>query len=314
MSAPGRVAVLGEVLADLVADPDGRWVLHPGGSPANTAVGLARLQVPTLLLGRLARGPVGDRLRRHLVGNGVDLSHAVPAEEPASLAFVELDEAGAARYAFYVGGTADFAWRPAELAARPPDLVAWHTGSLASWLEPGWQVVAEATARAAADPGVTVSLDPNLRPALLADRPVARRRVGELLGSADLVKVSEEDLDWLHPGRPAEEVARDWLAGGPALVVVTLGPRGALAVCADRPAVQVPGQHVQVVDTVGAGDSFTSALLASLYRRGVLGPGFRGALPGLDLPAVVAEAVRASALTCTRPGADPPWPAELSAP
>jgi fructokinase len=301
-------------VADLVAGTGPDWVLHPGGSPSNTAVGLARLDVPTLMLARLAAGPLGVRLRGHLVANGVDLSLAVPAGEPASVAFVDVATDGGASYAFYVQDTADFCWRPGELAPLPEDVIALHTGSLASWLAPGWEQVARA-ARQARGPGrITVSLDPNLRPALLPDRGTARVRVEQLVRSADLVKASAEDVAWLAPGASIETVARSWLGLAPALIVVTLGEHGSVAFTEGAAPVAVPGSRAAVVDTVGAGDSFSSALLAGLYDRGVLGAGFRAAVPALDLRALLTTAGRAAALTCARAGAQPPTSAELSAP
>lgn len=315
-AARGTVAVAGEALIDLVpaGGPDD-YRAAPGGSPANVAVGLARLGVPARMLARLADDPFGRRLRAHLATNGVDLSHAVAASEPTSLAIVSVGERGSVEYDFRVTGTADWNWRDDELAgALDGELVALHTGSLAMTMPPGADALLRLVERAR--PRVTISYDPNCRPLLMGAPDVVRPRVERLVALADVVKVSADDLEWLLPGRSLEEVVTGWLALGPALVVITLGPFGVVAATRDAGIVRRPGRAVNVVDTVGAGDSFQSALLAGLWRRGLLGAGQRDALRALADPAlagVLDEALVASAITCTRRGADPPTEAELRA-
>jgi fructokinase len=161
----------------------------------------------------------------------------------------------------------------------------------------------------------TVSYDPNCRPLLMGERDAVLPQVLDFVAAADVVKASEDDLRWLYPKLAVTEVAARWSRLGPALVVVTLGASGALATAAAG-VVQVPGRAVSVVDTVGAGDSFMAALLAGLSRRDVLGAHRRSALRSLAVPEIeelLGEAVVASALTCTKAGADPPTAAELSA-
>jgi fructokinase len=309
----GVVAVAGEALMDMVPAGAGLFEAAPGGSPANVAVALARLDVPARLLARLADDVLGRRIRRHLAGNGVDLSRAVQAAEPSSLALVALDDDGVAEYDFRVDGTADWQWSDAELAAAlDGPVVALHSGSLALTREPGASVLARLLARARER--ATVSYDPNCRPLLMGRSDLERERVERLVALADVVKVSSEDLAWLIPGRSPAQVAADWLARGPSLVVVTLGPDGALACGRAAGEVVRPGRQVEVVDTVGAGDSFTGTLLAGLHRRDVLGAERRPALAALDamvIGDVLDEAVLASAITCTRRGADPPRRAAL---
>jgi fructokinase len=310
------IAVAGEALVDLVpADAGDRFDAAPGGSPANVAVTLARLEVPVRLLARLSSDLLGRRLRRHLEANGVDLAYAVRASEPTTLALVALDDDGVAEYDFRVDGTADWQWRDDELEhALEGGVVALHSGSLALTMPPGAAVLRRLLERARAT--ATVSYDPNCRPLLMGSSAAERERVDDLVRVADVVKVSSEDLTWLLPGREPEDVAADWLSRGPALVVVTLGADGALAAGREAGLVQRPGETVEVVDTVGAGDAFTGALLAGLYERGLLGAPRRaalGALAGDTLGAVLDEAVRASALTCERRGADPPTRSRLAA-
>lgn len=315
------VAVAGEALVDMVPAAGGLFAAVPGGSPANVAVGLARQGVPVRMLARLADDPLGMRIRAHLHANAVDLGHAVAAVEPTSLALVVVGEDGGAHYDFRVGGTADWQWTDAEVAdaLEPgPDgpVVAVHSGSLALTTPPGAAVLRRMLTRAAAT--ATVSYDPNCRPLLMGDVQEVLAGVHEMLGVADVVKVSSEDLAWLLPGRSPESVIVDWLTrGGAALVAVTLGPDGVLAGSAADHGTLVhrPGRTVTVVDTVGAGDAFTAGLLAGLHARGLLGADRRAhlrALTGADLDAVLDHAVTASALTCTRPGADPPRAQELA--
>jgi fructokinase len=312
----GVVAVAGEALVDFVpGGGPGEFRAAPGGSPANVAVGLARQEVPTRLLARLADDLLGHRLRAHLDGNGVDLSYAVRAAEPTSLAIVAVGPAGVVEYDFRVEGTADWQWRDHELAgALDGGVVALHAGSLALTMPPGAEVLQRLLAEARQ--AVTVSYDPNCRPLLMGSPDVVRGRIETLVALADVVKASADDLDWLLPGRSPEQVAEAWLARGPSLVVITLGPAGLLAATRQAGVLRRPGRAVEVVDTVGAGDACMAALLAGLHRRDLLGVAGRPALRGMDAGALTElgdEAVLAAAITCTRPGADPPTAAELRA-
>lgn len=296
------IAVCGEALVDLV--PTGAWTYTalPGGSPANTAVALSRLGVPTQLLARLSSDLSGQLLREHLLANGVDLSRAVAADEPSSIALVEVAADGSASYRFLLDGTADWQWTPAELGDLAPDVLAVHAGSLALARVPELEAF---LGRASC----TVSIDPNLRPALLPDLEQTRADVQRWLGLADLVKASSDDVALLQPGADPEEVARCWAASGPALAVVTLAADGVVAALGDQ-LVRRPAVPVQVVDTVAAGDTFTAAMLAWLHDAGHLG----GRLEGLTrehVEGALDHALRAAAITCSRAGAEPPWAAEL---
>jgi fructokinase len=311
----GVVAVAGEALVDFVpGGADGVFRAAPGGSPANVAVGLARLEVPTRLLARIADDLLGHRLRAHLEANRVDLSYAVPAAEPTSLAIVDVGRDGVVEYDFRVQGTADWQWRDGELdGALDGGVVALHAGSLALTMPPGADVLQRLLAGARQD--MTVSYDPNCRPLLMGSPDAVRGRIEGLVALADVVKASADDLAWLLPGRPPELVAEAWLAKGPALVVITQGPAGLLAATRQVGVLRRPGLAVEVVDTVGAGDACMAALLAGLHRRDLLGADRRHALQALDATTVAEladEAVLAAALTCTRPGADPPTAAELA--
>ncbi|PWI44759.1 carbohydrate kinase [Streptomyces sp. ICBB 8177] len=316
-TSPGRgsVAVCGEALVDLVEQEPGTFRALPGGSPANVAVGLSRLDVPAELLARLSADGFGTLLRTHLEDNAVGLHRAVDATQPTTLAVVSTDPHGVASYDFRYEGTADWQWQPGELPRTPPPgVVAVHTGSLALTVEPGASVLTD-WLRAVRDWGTaTISLDPNIRPGFDSGPAAALRRVERQVALADVVKVSEEDLAWLLPGTDPADVAMRWRALGPALVVVTLGGTGCLAVGPDDRLIRRPAVRVEVADTVGAGDAFTAGLLAGLHRAGMLGARDGGALDTLrpDLLAdLLDEAGLVAALTCERAGANPPTRAEV---
>jgi fructokinase len=314
MDGRGIVAVAGEALVDLVpAGREGLFEAAPGGSPANVAVGLARLGVPARMLARIADDLLGHRLRAHLAGNGVDLSRAVRAEEPTSLAIVAVGPDGTVEYDFRVRGTADWQWHDQELEGTlEGGVIALHSGSLALTMPPGAEALRGLLARARE--AMTITYDPNCRPLLMGTASAVRERVEDLVGLADVVKASADDLGWLLPGRPPEQVVDAWLARGPAVVAVTLGPAGVVLASRRSGIVRRPARTVDVVDTVGAGDAFMSALLSGLYRRDLLGAHRRGELHDLDagtLADLADEATLAAAITCTRRGADPPTAADL---
>jgi fructokinase len=222
---------------------------------------------------------------------------------------------GLADYDFRVGGTADWQWRDAELAgALDEQVVALHAGSLALTMPPGAAVLARLLARAR--DGATVSYDPNCRPPLMGSPEQVRDQVDRLVALADVVKASADDLAWLLPGRAAGEVAVEWLAKGPAIVAITLGAAGAVAAAARTGTIRRAAPRVEVVDTVGAGDAFMSALLAGLRDRDLLGARRREELRAIDretLARVLDQAVLAATITCTRSGAQPPTADELHA-
>ncbi len=307
------VCVIGEALIDLVGqpvDPDGtaRYHAHPGGSPFNVAIGLARLGQPARLVARLSGDAFGRQLRAHAVHNGVDLSLAVAAAEPSTLAVVSLDAERNASYDFYRTGTADWQWTPAELA-RIPDDAGWvHTGSLASWTDPGALAIEARLAELAST--TMISYDPNIRPALLGDRAAAVARIERLVALSRVVKASAEDLAWLYPDSHLADALRHWQQRGPAVVVVTDGGRGAWAIAGAGEPFPVPSRPVTVVDTVGAGDAFMAGLIDALDRSGLLAGG--NVPDGAQLRPVVEQAALVAALTVARAGANPPTAAELA--
>jgi len=294
--------VVGEALIDLVGQRGGRTLAaHPGGSPANVALGLARLGVPVTLKTRLGRDAFGEMISAHLEASGVRVDGGPQEGVSTSLAIATL-AAGIASYDFRID------WDLEALAPLPIETRCLHTGSLATALPPGNASVVDLVEREHKRGRVTVSYDPNVRPALLGDAARARPDIERLVALSDVVKASDEDLRWLYPDRPDEEVAKGWLASGPALVVVTRGGEGVYAVCATLE-LHRPALAIDLVDTVGAGDSFTSGLLDGLHRADLVGGARRDALAAIDeamLASVVDAAALIAAITCSRPGADPP--------
>jgi fructokinase len=307
--AAPRVVVVGESLVDIVHRAGGAVDEAPGGSPANVALTLGRLGRAPILVTRLADDDRGRRVRRWLEQSGVAVDTVAALR--TSTATAVLDASGAATYTF------DLEWdlggevaRLAEDVFGSADLV--HVGSVGAVLEPGAGQVA-ALVRAVHGRAI-ITYDPNIRPSLVRDPQAVRTRVDELIGIADVVKTSDEDVQWLHPGRDAIAVAREWVIGGPALVVVTRGAEGAIAVTADAEVV-VPAVTTDVVDTVGAGDTFMGALIDGLLAREV-GPGLRtpgGGIRPDELEALLRRSAEAAAITVSRPGADPPRREELLA-
>jgi fructokinase len=309
------IVVCGETLIDLVpaSGAGSLWRALPGGSPANTAVALSRLSTPTAMLARISSDAFGALLRRHLSDNHVDLRYVIDATEPTTLAIVDVDEAGAARYTFHLDGTADWQWKSAELPASLPDeIVAIHAGSMALLRPPGGATLEALLARER--PRRVVSVDPNVRAVMCPDHGEYARVVERWLGVAHIVKASADDISWLYPQRSLEAVLAEWAAAGPELVVATLGGDGAVAQTADGEVVAVPGESVNVVDTIGAGDTFSAGLLHALDVRQCLNAGELRQLTAAQLTAVLRFAVRVSALACTRAGADPPYAADLPDP
>jgi fructokinase len=305
------ITVVGEALIDLVGAEGSRFDAHPGGSPLNVAIGLARLGQPATMMARLANDAFGRILRRHATDNGVDLSAAPVAAEPTTLAVVTLDSVGRASYDFYNQGTADWQWTDAELAAAPAETDVLHTGSIAAWTDPGQEHIAALVSQRRES--TLISYDPNIRPRLLDSRDRARTLVERSVAAAHVVKASDEDVAWLYGDASICEVARRWLATGPELVVVTRGGDGVFAVTRDGGVVQRPTVPVDLVDTVGAGDAFSAGMLAGIRERKLARPGALAGVDAATLAAILDEAGLAATLTCERPGANPPTAAELEA-
>jgi fructokinase len=308
MHAPGAVVVPGEALVDLVLARDGGLAGHPGGGPYNVARTIGRLEQPVSYLGRVSTDAFGTRLRGELERDGVRLDAVVATDAPTTLALAELDESGAATYRFYWEATsAPGLTGPEAAAAFPDDVAVLYLGTLGLVWEPVATTLEALVERVGED--ALVALDPNCRPTTIEDPTAYRGRLGRLARRTDVLKVSDDDLAWLDPGREPVDAARALLPGEGAVALVTLGGRGALAVTTGDVA-EVAAPAVEVVDTIGAGDAFMGGFLAEWLRRG-LG---RKDLGRLDQVAEAAAfACRVAAITCSRAGADPPRRDEVQA-
>lgn len=306
------LTVIGEGLVDVVQRPTGIEA-HVGGSPLNVAVGLARLGHPVQFIGRYGRDAFGDSVAAHLRSSSVMVPQG-PDSLPTSVATALIDDDGAATYTF------DLAWELPGLIERLPFMLQGttllHTGSIATMLAPGAAEVLAAVEHA--HPSATISFDPNCRPSIVADVDYARRQAEKFVSLADVVKASDEDLDWLYPGEDILVSARRWLSlggsEGPALVVVTRGSANPWGITAAGEAEAVT-PAVDVADTVGAGDSFMAALLSGLVDLGLDGAQNRKdlrAMPPETLAELLAHAATAAAVTVSRAGANPPTRAELN--
>lgn len=310
-----HVLAVGEALVDEVHRPDGSASEHPGGSIANVALTLGRLGRDVRLATWLGRDERGDAVRAWLAESDVTLTGGSDEAERTSVAVATLDDGGSATYEF------DLTWQVPERAAAGADTVAVHTGSIAAVLEPGADQV-RALVEAARTTS-TITYDPNARPVIMGSADTARERIESLVALADVVKVSDEDLGWLYPGQDPIEAARAWRVSttgdladgrtGPAVVVVTRGGEGAVALTAQGE-VEVKAPTARVVDTVGAGDSFMGALVDGLWGHDLLGAGRREALHAIEpdvVTAILEQCVAVAAITVSRAGANPPRRAEL---
>jgi fructokinase len=275
-------------------------------------MGLGRLGTPVGFVGRLSRDPFGQMLRRRLVADGVDCRAVLEGDEPSTVAIVHVEAGAEPVYAFHGEGTADRLLRIEDLpASLPPETTAVHFGSISMVREPGASAF-EAVMRREHGRRL-ISLDPNVRPSLVGDRPAYVARLEGWVSIADVVKVSLADLSWLYPSQTPDAAAAAWLARGPGVVVVTRGHDGAFALGAGS-RVETPGTPVLVSDTVGAGDAFTAGLLAWLHEAGWLDRTRLREIPADALRRGLAFANRAAAITCTRAGAQPPTRAEMGGP
>lgn len=300
------IVVVGESVLDLVQLPDGSREEHPGGSPANVAVGLARLGNDVTLVTELGDDPHGSKIRDHLVASGVDVRAASSGAGTAT-ALARIDHAGAATYEFNIKWL--LSTEPGLLPAAVDHI---HVGSISSHIGPGNAEVGRIVR--AIRPGATVSYDPNIRPGLSGERRAVVRDTESFVKVADFAKASDEDLKWLYPDLALDEVAARWLDLGARLVVATLAAEGSRVWC-NGTTIQVPPRKVSVIDTVGAGDSYMAALIDGLYRRGLTSAHGRDALANTPIEVignVVERAADAAAITVARPGANPPWEHELA--
>jgi fructokinase len=305
--------VCGEALYDIFLRGEAGAALqmqaYRGGSPYNVALGLARLGAKVAFFGGFSDGPLGQALREALAGEGVEMRFSPDKSALTTLSLVQLDAGGSPHYAFYGTGMADRLLEPTDLPTLPQSITALHFGSFSLVVQPcGATLLGFARAQAGQR---LISYDPNVRPTVEPDMSIWRASLGEWLEVADMVKVSQEDLELLYPRADPLEVARGWLALRPALVVVTRSAAGAVALTAGG-TLALPAPSITMVDAVGAGDAFQAGLLHGLAQAGQLSHAGLEALPEAVLAAALRQAIITGALTCQRAGADLPRTGELA--
>lgn len=303
----------GEALIDMIAAPTVSgaqgFVPHSGGAVFNTAIALGRLGMPAGMLTGLSSDMFGQQLIDALRASHVDTTYVIPSDRPTTLAFVQL-QGGHATYSFVDENTAGRMLRPDDMPDQLTAVSALYFGGISLACEPCADAYAELLVRHGSDRAVM--LDPNIRPGFISDQTRYRTRLNRMIALADIVKVSDEDLDWIIPGPEtlAEKVPL-LLQAGPSVVIVTRGSEGASGYLAKGAQVSVPVKQVQVVDTVGAGDTFNAGVLARLNQAGLLTkPGLRD-LNTAQLRAALELGADVAAITVSRAGANPPWQHEL---
>ncbi|MEV8466577.1 carbohydrate kinase [Fluviibacterium sp. DFM31] len=302
----------GEALIDMLprkgADGGACFQPYSGGAVFNTSIALGRLGVPVRMFTGLSDDLFGQQLTASLAASHVGTDLIAVSDRPTTLAFVTLTD-GHAKYAFYDENTAGRMLAPADLPQVPDDVQAVFFGGISLAVTPCADTYALLLAQVAGDR--LIMIDPNIRPGFIRDETAYRARLDRMFAASDVVKVSDEDLEWLMGPGATVELARKLIAKGPRLVLVTEGAKGAHGITADR-AVFVPSQKVTVVDTVGAGDTFNAGFLTALADADALS---KEALSGLDdaaLTAALGLAARCAAVTVSRAGANPPTRAELA--
>ena len=303
----------GEALVDMIPErqPDGRlaYMPHAGGAVYNTAVALGRLGVTTGLLSGVSTDPFGALLERGLDEAGVDTSALIRSARLTTLAMVHLED-GSASYSFYDENSAGRAITAAQLPELSQDVTALYFGGISLVAEPAADTYATLLSRAA--PDHLVMLDPNIRPDFITDEVAYRNRLGRMIAQSDIVKVSDEDLDWLLPGEdPLPVKAAALRVQGPQIVIVTEGEDGATAFAAAWQ-VHVPAPAARVVDTVGAGDTFNAGVLAGLDAEGCLSKLAIAGIGRNSMRRALALGAEVAAITVSRAGADAPWRHELA--
>lgn len=304
----------GEALIDMlpITTEDGQsaFVPHTGGAVFNTAIALGRLGVRAGLLTGLSSDFLGQMLEADLHASGVETSLAIRSDRPTTLAFVQLID-GHASYTFYDENSAGRMLDKDELPDIPTDSTALFCGGISLMVEPAADFYAELAIRESSNK--VIAVDPNIRPGFIASADRYRSRLARLFSHTDIVKVSDEDLDWIFPGSGSQgEKITELRSMGPKIAVLTRGSAGATAWLDEDRSIELVAPKVEVVDTVGAGDTFNAGLLASLSNAGLL---TREALPKINEQAMAAAldfAARTAAVTVSRAGANPPWLHELA--
>ena len=318
------IVVIGEALIDLIESKaeSGSYQAVVGGANANVAIALARAGTPQQLLARISSDSFGQKIRTRLESNGVGLDYAIEAPEATSLAIASIGPSGGAKYSFYVEGTADWNFTREELptAVKLSEMgaKALQFGCLTMALGPG-NIIIESWAKEFFKAGsLTLSHDINVRPALGFDAAVERERVERINSISNIVKASDDDINWLYqlaPGSSVDEIVWGWIGQSEQIVFVTRGPDGVSIYRKNSVRIDVPSRAVKVQDTVGSGDTFCAHMLGGLlaiYALGVAPDQKLAAVSNDQLVVITRMAAIAASITCERVGAEPPTNEELA--
>ncbi|MBR9762594.1 MAG: carbohydrate kinase [Rhodobacteraceae bacterium] len=303
----------GEALIDMIpaktATGDDAYVPHAGGAVFNTAVALGRLGAEVAMISGISTDLFGTRLAEGLSASNVGTDLLIRSDRPTTMAYVMLKD-GSATYSFHDENSAGRMIAPADLPQLPDNCTALYFGGISLAVEPGAETYAALCAREAADH--LVMIDPNIRPGFIRDVDAFRDRMARMLAQADIIKISDEDLDWLRDGPDtAEAKARALRAETGAMVILTRGAKGATAFYGGGET-SVAARRAEVVDTVGAGDTFNAGVLAKLSELGFLTKSALREIPETALREALDHGARVAAITVSRAGANPPWAAELN--
>jgi fructokinase len=303
----------GEALIDMIPTPTQSglegFVPHSGGAIFNTAIGLGRLGVQTGMLSGVSDDLFGQQLVTSLKASHVDTSLLIRSERPSTLAFVQLTD-GQATYTFFDENSAGGMITGRELPDIPPDVTALYFGGISLCAEPAADTYLGLAEKVNVDR--VIMLDPNIRPSFINNIETYRARLEKFISLADIVKVSDEDLNWILPGSQSFAEKLDLvLKAGPSIVILTRGRNGASAIFRDGSEISVAAANVDVVDTVGAGDSFNSGMLAKLAEMGQLTKDALISLEPEQFYTALRFAAKVAAVTVSRSGANPPWAHEL---
>lgn len=308
-----NILVIGEALIDVVHTPDGQKQNIVGGSPANTAVALARLGVNTFMKSRTSTDDYGVIIRQYLENENVDLSLGVIGKEPSTIinAFIQNDKS--AKYEANLIGASDFGWTDDELKFSDNNFSFVHLGSLTSYVEPGASEVEKWFAKLRKDSNLLLSFDPNIRHPLDGQKSEeVRNRAKRLCAISHIVKASNEDFEWIFETNNYKDCAKNLIDNGTAIVIITSGKNGAWVITSDKNEIEIPAQNIQVIDTIGAGDTFSAAFLAQLINQDVTSLQKLKTLEKTALEVMLNNCAHAAGITCSRLGANPPFRSEVN--
>jgi fructokinase len=308
------VLVIGEALVDVVHGINGEIKNIPGGSPANTAVALARLGTKTYMKARTSHDQFGEEIRNYLTNQNVNLDYSLVVDSPSSVINAVIQKDGSAKYEANLKGAADYGWTFEELnQVIDPDIQIVQLGSLTSYVEPGATNVEKWFSQLRQSNKHLLTFDPNIRHPLDGENEVdVRNRAKKLASLSHVVKASDEDLNWVFSNSNPQDSAIKIIESGASLVIVTLGKKGAFAVNKKLEIVEVTANEIAVIDTIGAGDTFAAALITQLLEKTWINESALEKLSSADLTEILNNCSMAATITCSRQGANPPHRHEVS--